>query len=346
MSSGVKGAHRRDPTHPTGRVARRRLRRSWVRRIVFLAVVIGAVLGVVVGLRQPRLDITGGGAVAGGPGVRSRIRLGGDLIAAVSGEGRLWVMNRAPKSLIHVDPLTGATAATILLPATAMTSLAPPSLVVGSGGVWLPDAGESILRRVDASRDRVVDQIPLPGVPVSVALSPDSVWLGLESGDVVRVALSTDHLVGRIQTGGSGAMATTDGALWVVSTSRSSVARVDTKTGQIVATIPVVSRPTGIAAGDGWVWTANQVGTISRIDPRSNTVVETLPISFVPDAITVAGGTVWVANYSSGFLIGITPRPDVRPLGLVLNRKIRWIAGDPDGVVWVCTEKGSILEIR
>jgi streptogramin lyase len=346
MPTDLKGEHRKGRPLATGRVARRRLQRSWTRRIVILAVLFGATLGVAVGLRPPRLDIGGSGEVGDGPAVRLEIKVGGDLAAAAPGEGRLWVVNRSPKSLLRLDPATGARAATIFLPETALTSTGPPSVVVGSGGVWLAGDGQPLVRRVDATRDRVVDVIPLSGAPVSMALSPEAVWVGLEGGDVARISLATDHVVKQVPTRGADALATTQGALWVVSTAGNSVLRVDTKTGQVVTTIPVTSRPIAIATDQDSIWTANAVGTISRIDPESNAVTETLPISFVPDAITMAGGTVWVANYASGFLAGINPRPDVRPAGLLLNRKIRGIAGDSDGVVWVCTAEGTILAVH
>jgi hypothetical protein len=346
MPTDLKGEHRKGRPLATGRVARRRLQRSWARRIVILAVLFGAILGVAVGLRPPRFEFGGGREAGGGPAVRLEIKLGGDLAAAVPGEGRLWVVNRSPKSLMRLDPATGARATTIFLPEAALTSTDPPGVVVGSGGVWLASEVESLVRRVDARRDRVVDVISLPGTPVSMALSPEAVWVGQKAGEVARISLATDHVVGQVPTGGADALVTTERALWVVSTATNSVVRVDTETGQVVARIPVTSRPIAIAADQDSIWTANEVGTISRIDPKSNAVTETLPISFVPDAITVAGGTVWVANYASGFLAGITPRPDVRPAGVLLNRHIRWISGDSDGVVWVCTAEGTILAIH
>src|SRR4029453_11190876 len=122
MRPGLRGEHRREPPLPAGRVARRRLQRSWARRVVVLAGLAGAILGVVVGLRPPRLDIGGGGEPGGRPAVSLEIRLGGDLAAAVPGEGRLWVVNRSPKSVMRLDPATGARKATIFLPETAMTS--------------------------------------------------------------------------------------------------------------------------------------------------------------------------------------------------------------------------------
>ena len=346
MPADLKGEHRKERPLVPGRVARRRLQRSWTRRIVILAVLSGAILGVAVGLRPPRLDVGGSAGSDGGPAVKLEIKLGGDLAAAVPGEGRLWVVNRSPKSLMRLVPGTGARVATILLPETALTTSSTPALVVGSGGVWVAEPGEPVVRRVDASRDRVVDVISLPGAPVSLALSPEAVWVGLKGGEVARISLATDHVIDKIRTAGADAMATTDGALWVVSTEGSLVSRVDTRRGQVVATIPVASRPVGIAAGEDSIWTANGVGTISRIDPKSNAVTETLPLSFVPDAITVAGGKVWVASFSSGILAAITPHPDAPPVGLLLEREIRWLAGDPNGVVWVCTAEGTVLAIR
>jgi hypothetical protein len=345
MPAEFKGGHRKGPLAPTGRVARRRLQRSWARRVVILAILSGAILGVAVGLRPAHLEI-GGSNLSGSPAIRLTVDLGGDLIAVVPGEGRLWVVDRDPASLLRLDPATGARDATIFLPSSALTSSRPPGVVAGSGGVWLADAGEAVIRRVDASRDRVVDTIALSSGPVSMALSSDSVWAGFPDGRVARVALSTDHLVALIQTAGADAMVSTPDALWVVSTGSDSVTRIDAATGRVDTVIDVRSRPVAIAAASDSIWTANGVGTVSRIDRQSKSVVDSLPISFVPDAITIAGGNVWVANLSSGILVGIAPGPDVQPVGLGLGRKLSWIAGGEDGVVWACTADGTILAIR
>jgi virginiamycin B lyase len=64
-----------------------------------------------------------------------------------------------------------------------------------------------------------------------------------------------------------------------------------------VARIPIGRGGSGIAAGAGSVWVANELdGTITRIDPGTNHVVETIRVGGSPHDLVVAGGEVWVAK--------------------------------------------------
>jgi YVTN family beta-propeller protein len=88
--------------------------------------------------------------------------------------------------------------------------------------------------------------------------------------------------------------------VWVTSTERSTVARVDPHTNLIVETIPVGSSPRFIATGVGAVWTLNQGdGSVSRIDPKTNKVAATIEVG-VPGSggdIAVGEGSVWVTAF-------------------------------------------------
>jgi len=89
-------------------------------------------------------------------------------------------------------------------------------------------------------------------------------------------------------------------ALWVTSSERNIVSRVDPHTNLVVETIAVGKTPRFIAAGGGAVWTLNQGdGSVSRIDPATNKVVATIEVG-VPGGggdIAVGEGSVWVTAF-------------------------------------------------
>jgi YVTN family beta-propeller protein len=89
-------------------------------------------------------------------------------------------------------------------------------------------------------------------------------------------------------------------AVWVTSTDRGTVTRVDPHTNLIVETIPVGTSPRFIATGAGAVWTLNQGdGNVSRIDPKTNKVTATIDVG-VPGPggdIAVGEGSVWVTAF-------------------------------------------------
>ena len=89
-------------------------------------------------------------------------------------------------------------------------------------------------------------------------------------------------------------------ALWVTSSERNLVTRVDPHTNLIVETIAVGKTPRFIAAGGGAVWALNQGdGSVSRIDPATNKGVATIEVG-VPGGggdIAVGEGSVWVTAF-------------------------------------------------
>ena len=91
-----------------------------------------------------------------------------------------------------------------------------------------------------------------------------------------------------------------EGALWVTSSERHTVTRVDPHTNLVVETIEVGKTPRFIAAGGGAVWSLNQGdGSVSRIDPATNKVVATIEVG-VPGRggdIAVGEGSVWVTAF-------------------------------------------------
>jgi virginiamycin B lyase len=83
--------------------------------------------------------------------------------------------------------------------------------------------------------------------------------------------------------------------VWVANRSDDTVSRIDPRTNQVVATIPVGSSPSGVAVGEGSVWVANSGdGTVSQIHAQTNELVGTIPIGEVPIDVAAGEGAVWV----------------------------------------------------
>jgi YVTN family beta-propeller protein len=72
--------------------------------------------------------------------------------------------------------------------------------------------------------------------------------------------------------------------------------RIDPKTNKLVATLRLGSDPTGVAVGEGAVWTIHlDDNGISKIDPRSSQVVATSSVPG-PRAVAAGAGSVWVVD--------------------------------------------------
>ena len=122
------------------------------------------------------------------------------------------------------------------------------------------------------------------------------------AGDSVHIIdAATNKVIAEINVApGSYAVAFGEDAVWVTSTEKSLVTRVNPRTNVIEATIPVGPRPRFLNTGEGAVWTINQGdGSVTRIDAKTNKVVATIECG-IPGGggeIAVGDGSVWVTTF-------------------------------------------------
>jgi YVTN family beta-propeller protein len=75
-----------------------------------------------------------------------------------------------------------------------------------------------------------------------------------------------------------------------------SVAVIDPGRNELVADVPVGSRPTSIAVAPTGVWVGNDVDrTVSRIDPASHAILRTIPVAGHSLAVAAGRDAAWVA---------------------------------------------------
>jgi class 3 adenylate cyclase/streptogramin lyase len=92
------------------------------------------------------------------------------------------------------------------------------------------------------------------------------------------------------------AIASGEGALWVILAGESQVVRIDPRTGFVAARIDVDGRPTALVVGLERVWVVGDGGTLTEIDPATNAVEDTLSVGGPLRAVTVVDGFVWTAD--------------------------------------------------
>ena len=180
--------------------------------------------------------------------------------ALAADSGGVWAVNAAPfykrGTLVRVDAATNRLEGRVV-----PLGRAPSGITVGAGSVWVADALEGTVRRIDPVRRRVVASIGVGRQPYALAF--------------------------------------TAGSLWVTNSDDGTVSRVDPHRNKVVATIRVGRNPYGIAAGSRLLWVANLGdGTVSCIDTSSGRVVRTLRVGADPAAVVDIGKSIWVTRNS------------------------------------------------
>ena len=138
----------------------------------------------------------------------------------------------------------------------------------------------------------------------------------------------------------------TDDAVWVTSSPKNAVHRLNVKTNQVVAVVAVGKKPcSGLAAGFGSIWVPNCGDkTLSRIDMKTNQVAAKLPLGPADSegGIAASPDSVWMLTDKKGILSRIDP---------VSNKVTAEIAVTPnsasciyaEGAVWITTPEKKLL---
>jgi len=173
----------------------------------------------------------------------------------------------------------------------------PAAVAVSDCYAWVPLHGPGGgLAQIDAVRFEVVRRIELPESAFDVAVADDAVWVAGLERRVFEIDATSGEIRRTIEVGTAPrGIALTDDSVWVTLRDDQEVARLDRRSGDIPARIPLDGQPWPIAAGDD-VWVADLTGAVTRIDARTNEVTGGSTADPQPRAIAVAGGVVWVAS--------------------------------------------------
>jgi peptide/nickel transport system substrate-binding protein len=289
---------------PSGRAEGRKRRSSRRIAVVGLAVaVVAAVAGSVVF------------------GVAHHSRAGGRAAVDPQGLIALRADGRAGGNLVALD-------------------VSPAALLAAQGSLWVTDANDQVVLRVDPDAESVVDRVPLDGAPGALAAGGGSIWVATaQPGAVKRIDATSDDVTQTIPLGvNPSAIAYGADAVWVADPSDQSLIELDPGAGTVRTTVTLTTRPSSIAVGAGAVWVASyDDGTVTEVDPHAGVPVATIPAGEGPSALAVAAGSVWVANQLSGTVSRIDPETarvvatiatGSGPDALAVTRGSLWVANE------------------
>ncbi len=202
--------------------------------------------------------------------VVARIRTGTWPAALAADDGGVWAVNTAPfykrGTLVRIDAARNR-----LEGPSIPLGRAPSGLAVGAGSVWVADALEGTVRRIDPVRRRIVATIRVGRQPYAVVCAAGSLWAtNSDDGTVSRIDPATNRVVATIRVGRNPYGITTGGrSLWVANLGDGTVSRIETSSGRVVATIALGGDPVAIATAADGAWVArNSEGTLTRIEQR------------------------------------------------------------------------------
>jgi len=252
------------------------------------------------------------------------------------GDGSVWAVNSAERTVSRINPATHAVVNTIPV------GRQPTALTVIGTDVWVTNSGDATVTRINTAANAVVDTVHVGNVPVAIASGPSGVWVANQGDHTVTRIDQTSGIVTlrSVEVGGlPDGIAVGDHAVWVANSQDGTVSRVDPVSGGVSGPVPVGAGPAGIAITPGAVWVANSLGlSVSRLDPATGLVTATVGVGDGPSAIAAADDGVWVGDQFDATLHRIDPRTDrvdrivsvgSSPQGIVATRSGMWVAARP-----------------
>jgi streptogramin lyase len=251
-----------------------------------------------------------------------------------------------PNSLAEIDPARNVPVRVV------QVGRNPGSVVATSEAVWVVNEGDRTLTRYDPREDHTitVGGVRLgPGARIA-SDGRGGVWVTTGGPEVAHVNADGDVVPEdsiRVPEGGTTAVATGGGWLWVTTPSdlgtsgRNTVAQISLKTKKPVKTWVVGDIPLFLAYGAGSVWVANLHGNnVSVLTP--GLPVRTIEIGGRPLGLTVSEGALWVGDYDEQKISKIdasTLRPEaILPIGLgylgvAADASSVWVTNRNDGTL-------------
>jgi DNA-binding SARP family transcriptional activator/streptogramin lyase len=176
----------------------------------------------------------------------------------------------------------------------------PVAIAVGDGGVWVTNADDGTLSRLNPTSGRLVRTIGIGADVSGVAVGFGSVWVADgNDGTITRIDPHLNQIERTISPGGRPALA--PNPIFLVAVDRRYVwvtqgdhlLRIDPSSNRVERRLAVGS-PTGLAVGGGYVWVTTLSERLLRIDPGTAqlTAAQILPTQAI--APVFARGSLWL----------------------------------------------------
>ena len=229
------------------------------------------------------------------------VAVGRDPTRVVYGQGAFWVVSPEAGIIVRVEADTKA--------ATRFhIGEHPFDVATGAGALWVPDHDEQRLLRFDLESHTVRKTRDLGLPAISVGFGFGSVWLVVADGTLLRIdprTLREMRSIPQATTAVEGqepSFAFDRRSLWISSPAESTVARIDPSRGTLQKR--TLFGATGISAGAGAVWVADNASSIWRFGGGR---LRRINVGTQPQDVVATSDSVWVADYGDQSLVRVDP---------------------------------------
>jgi streptogramin lyase len=231
----------------------------------------------------------------------------------------------------------------------------PDGIVISQDYVWVANAGDGTVTRIDEFSGRVRQTIPFANhsvgaSPIVATTTNDRIWVGdSRDGTVTPINALNGEIAGHpISVGGHpDALVAAAGYIWVATSDNNMVVRINPATGALVqGAIQVGIDPMRMGVGMTSLWVASAGdGTVTQI-PFSGQGTRRIPVGDHPHGITfVPPREIWVAN-SDNTVTRFDAASGNRLGSIQVGRGPRRIAEGDQSVFVANADDGTVTQIN
>jgi YVTN family beta-propeller protein len=230
------------------------------------------------------------------------------------------------------------------LPVTAKIAVpgSPDWVAIDAGAVWISNAGDDSVVKIDAASNKVAKVVPVGRRPCSgLATGFGSVWAPCcQDKRVDRVNVASNEIEAQVHTpigDSEGGIAAGEGAVWLLADRKGKLVRIDPASNSVDGQVQLADGSFVPVTGAGAVWVSStEHDLVSRVDPQQMRVSAEIHVGPQPHFMACTDTDLWVLNQGDGTITRIDS---------VTNRVVATIdAGVPgqggdigvgEGFVWV-----------
>ena len=187
---------------------------------------------------------------------------------------------------------------------------APIGLLAYGGRLWVADAKNNRVLRVDPESGKVTGQIAVGRTPLRIVAFRNSIWsTDFRAGTVSQVSPSGMRRRATIRVGPQPEGIVAFGPdLWIVSQQNGELVRVVPGDSGPANRVAIGDQPRQVTAGGGFLWVSVfGDNTVAEVDPLTRRVVARIQACVGPQGLTYAAGRIWVGCTNDGVLAEIDP---------------------------------------
>ena len=223
----------------------------------------------------------------------------------------------------------------------------PVAVVVGHDFVWVANAGDESVSKVDPATNEVVETYPVDGTPAGLEFAGGYVWVAIQDQARLMSIRADDGAIDALALAGGGTdidMASGGVDLWVVS-SDTPLQRIDTADYKAILQDDVVDGPVDVTVGHGKVWLLGPSDGLERLDQGTGLSEGIIsldgPVSPADSDLVADDTGLWVSDGDARTIFRVDVQTGVRTGEATFNGRFAKLAADPGERVWVLVGNAS-----